>query len=243
MIITDDTICAVSTPAGTGGIAVIRISGKEAVGKVAPLFRSKNGHSLADPPPYTLTFGLITGQNGETVDEVLVSRFIAPHSFTGEDTIEITCHGSLYIQQEIIRLLIGNGCRAALPGEFTRRAFLNGKMDLSQAEAVADLIASGSAASHRLALNQMRGGFSRELAALRAQLLDFASLIELELDFSEEDVEFADRSRLQELAGSIEQVIRRLTGSFRVGNAIKNGIPVAIIGETNAGNLPCSTGC
>lgn len=235
MIITDDTICAVSTPAGTGGIAVIRVSGKEAVEKVTPLFHSKNGHLLADQPPYTLSFGLITGRNGETIDEVLVSRFIAPHSFTGEDTLEITCHGSLYIQQEIIRLLIGNGCRVALPGEFTRRAFLNGKMDLSQAEAVADLIASGSAASHRLALNQMRGGFSRELAALRAQLLDFASLIELELDFSEEDVEFADRSRLQELAGSIEQVIRRLTDSFRVGNAIKNGIPVAIIGETNAG--------
>lgn len=235
MIITDDTICAVSTPPGTGGIAVIRISGKRAVEIVAPLFRSKTGRPLTEQPPYTLSFGQITDQNRQVIDEVLLSRFVAPHSFTGEDTIEITCHGSLYIQQQIIELLIQQGCRAASPGEFTQRAFLNGKMDLSQAEAVADLIAAASAASHRLAINQMRGGFSRELSRLRRQLLDFVSLIELELDFSEEEVEFADRDRLRELASGIEQVIRRLTESFRVGNAIKNGIPVTIIGETNAG--------
>ena len=169
------------------------------------------------------------------MDEVLVSLFRAPHSYTGEDSTEITCHGSTYILQQVMQLLIKNGCRMAQPGEYTQRAFLNGKMDLSQAEAVADLIASTSAATHRLAMSQMRGGFSKELADLRGKLLDFTSMIELELDFSEEDVEFADRSALRHLADGIEQVITRLVHSFSVGNAIKNGVPVAIIGETNAG--------
>lgn len=230
-----DTICAVSTAPGTGGIAVIRISGKEAIeisNRIfVPLKREK---SLLSQPSYSLSFGHI--KNGEElIDEVLVALFRAPHSFTGEDTVEITCHGSVYIQQQILQLLIRQGCRAALPGEFTQRAFLNGKMDLSQAEAVADLIASSSAGTHRLALSQMRGGFSNELTRLRMQLLDFTSLIELELDFSEEDVEFADRSNLKSLATDIEQLIGKLADSFNVGNAIKNGIPVAIIGETNAG--------
>lgn len=230
-----DTICAVSTAPGTGGIAVIRVSGPQAIEISDSLFTPVSaGKDLLSRKAYTLALGSIRKGN-ETVDDVLVSLFRAPHSFTGEDTVEITCHGSVYIQQRILQLLIGAGCRAALPGEFTQRAFLNGKMDLSQAEAVADLIASTSAGTHRLALSQMRGGFSNELAHLRGQLLDFTSLIELELDFSEEDVEFADRSNLKQLATGIERLIRRLTESFRVGNAIKNGIPVAIIGETNAG--------
>ena len=169
------------------------------------------------------------------IDEVLVSLFRAPHSYTGEDSTEITCHGSSYILQQVMQLLIKNGCRMAQPGEYTQRAFLNGKMDLSQAEAVADLIASSSAATHRLALSQMRGGFSKELTTLREKLLNFTSMIELELDFSEEDVEFADRSALRRLADEIEEVIARLANSFSVGNVIKNGVPVAIIGETNAG--------
>ena len=169
------------------------------------------------------------------IDEVLVSLFRAPHSYTGEDSTEITCHGSSYILQQVMQLLIKNGCRMAQPGEYTQRAFLNGKMDLSQAEAVADLIASSSAATHRLAMSQMRGGFSKELTDLRNKLLNFTSMIELELDFSEEDVEFADRSALRKLADEIELVISRLVHSFSVGNAIKNGVPVAIIGETNAG--------
>ncbi|WP_049132955.1 tRNA uridine-5-carboxymethylaminomethyl(34) synthesis GTPase MnmE, partial [Bacteroides fragilis] len=171
----------------------------------------------------------------EMIDEVLVSLFRAPHSYTGEDSTEITCHGSSYILQQVMQLLIKNGCRMAQPGEYTQRAFLNGKMDLSQAEAVADLIASSSAATHRLALSQMRGGFSKELTTLREKLLNFTSMIELELDFSEEDVEFADRSALRRLADEIEEVIARLANSFSVGNVIKNGVPVAIIGETNAG--------
>lgn len=230
-----DTICAVSTAPGTGGIAVIRVSGPQAIAISNRVFTPVSaGKDLPSRKAYTLTFGSIRNGN-EAVDDVLVSLFRAPHSFTGEDTVEITCHGSLYIQQQILQLLIGEGCRAALPGEFTQRAFLNGKMDLSQAEAVADLIASTSAGTHRLALSQMRGGFSNELMRLRSQLLDFTSLIELELDFSEEDVEFADRSNLKQLATGIERLIRRLTESFRVGNAIKNGIPVAIVGETNAG--------
>ena len=172
----------------------------------------------------------------EVIDEVLISLFRAPHSYTGEDSTEIMCHGSSYILQQVIQLLIYNGCRAALPGEYTQRAFLNGKMDLSQAEAVADLIASSSAATHRLAMSQMRGGFSKELSNLRNQLLHFTSLMELELDFSDhEELEFANRDELSSLATHIEQVIAQLAHSFSVGNAIKNGIPVAIIGETNAG--------
>jgi tRNA modification GTPase len=231
----NDTICAVSTAPGVGGIAVIRVSGPEAIAVCDTLFiPDTKGKELASQPAYTIRFGHIHRQ-GEWLDEVLVSLFRAPHSFTGEDTVEITCHGSLYIQQQLLQLLMEAGSRLALPGEFTRRAFLNGKMDLSQAEAVADLIASTSAGMHRLALNQMRGGFSNELGKLRTQLLDFTSLIELELDFSEEDVEFADRANLRRLASDIEQLIRRLADSFSVGNAVKNGIPVAIIGETNAG--------
>lgn len=227
-------ICAISTPPGCGGIAVIRLSGENCISLVDQIFISPSKKKLEDCLPNTVHFGEIR-KDDETLDEVIVSLFRKPHSYTGEDTVEITCHGSLFIQQQILQLLIEKGARSALPGEFTQRAFLNGKMDLSQAEAVADLIASTSAGQHRLALNQMRGGFSQELAKLRHQLLDFTSLIELELDFNEEDVEFVDRNHLKELALTIEQLIRKLADSFSVGNAIKNGIPVAIIGETNAG--------
>ncbi|MCD7914679.1 MAG: tRNA uridine-5-carboxymethylaminomethyl(34) synthesis GTPase MnmE [Tannerellaceae bacterium] len=231
----EDTICAISTAPGAGGIAVIRVSGPQAIAVTDVVFQPrKAGKTLRDQPAYTLCYGSVK-DGEEVIDDVLVSLFRAPHSFTGEDTVEITCHGSVYIQQQIMQLLIQKGCRSALPGEYTQRAFLNGKMDLSQAEAVADLIASTSASMHKLALNQMRGGFSNELTQLRMQLLDFTSLIELELDFSEEDVEFADRTNLKELASGIEKLIKRLADSFSVGNAVKNGIPVAIIGETNAG--------
>lgn len=233
---TNDTICAISTAAGVGGVAVIRVSGTEAFAICDTLFHAKKkGTKLADRPAYSLTYGTIRTES-ETVDDVVAAIFRAPHSFTGEDTVEITCHGSLYIQQRILQLLVAAGCRMALPGEYTQRAFLHGKMDLSQAEAVADLIASTSAGQHRLALNQMRGGFSRELKALREQLLKITSLMELELDFGDhEELEFADRTELKALAAEIERVISRLAGSFKTGNAIKNGIPVAIIGETNAG--------
>lgn len=230
-----DTICAVSTAPGCGGIAVIRVSGPDAISICNSIFiPRKAGKNLSERKAYSLTFGSIAGESGP-IDDVIVALFRTPHSFTGEDTVEITCHGSTFIQQEILHLLIEKGCRSALPGEYTQRAFLNGKMDLSQAEAVADLIASTSAGQHKLALRQMRGEFSNQLATLRSQLLDFTSLIELELDFSEEDVEFANRTHLKQLAGEIERLIGRLADSFRVGNAIKNGIPVAIIGETNAG--------
>lgn len=230
-----DTICAVSTAPGAGGVAVIRVSGENAI-EISDriFFPRKTGRKLLDQPAYSLTYGSIRDKEN-LLDDVMVSLFRTPHSFTGEDTVEIACHGSIYIQQQVMQLLIRNGCRAALPGEFTQRAFLNGKMDLSQAEAVADLIASYSAGTHRLALNQMRGGFSNELGKLRSQLLDFTSLVELELDFSEEEVEFADRLNLKQLASEIEHLIGGLVDSFSVGNAIKNGIPVAIIGETNAG--------
>ena len=233
---TNDTICAISTAAGVGGVAVIRVSGTEAFAICDTLFHAKKkDKKLAEQPAYSLTYGTIRTES-ETVDDVVAAIFRAPHSFTGEDTVEITCHGSLYIQQRILQLLMAAGCRMALPGEYTQRAFLNGKMDLSQAEAVADLIASTSAGQHRLALNQMRGGFSRELKALREQLLKITSLMELELDFGDhEELEFADRTELKALAAEIERVISRLAGSFKTGNAIKNGIPVAIIGETNAG--------
>lgn len=234
-MINQDTICAVSTAPGAGGVAVIRVSGSEAITICDTVFTPKaTGKNLQTQKAYTLRYGSIR-RGEELVDDVLVALFRTPHSFTGEDTVEITCHGSIYIQQQILQLLIEKGCRSALPGEFTQRAFLNGKIDLSQAEAVADLIASTSAGMHKLAINQMRGGFSNELTKLRSQLLDFTCLIELELDFSEEDVEFADRSNLKQLATGIEQLIRKLADSFSVGNAIKNGIPVAIIGETNAG--------
>lgn len=217
----NDTICAVSTAPGTGGIAVIRISGKDAISVTDTIYRSgKKEGKICTQTPYTLSYGHIEDETGRIIDDVVVALFRAPRSFTGEDVVEISCHGSIYIQQQIIALLIRKGCRAALPGEFTQRAFENGKMDLSQAEAVADLIASSSEASHRLAINQMRGGFSRELARLRNRLLDFVSLVELELDFSEEEVEFANRVQLKEMAVQIEQVIRRLAESFSVGNVI-----------------------
>ena len=229
-----DTICAIATAKG-GAIGSIRVTGPEAISITGSIFKpAKAGKLLSEQKPYTLTFGRIY-DGDEMIDEVLVSLFRAPHSYTGEDSTEITCHGSTYILQQVMQLLIKNGCRMAKPGEYTQRAFLNGKMDLSQAEAVADLIASSSAATHRLAMSQMRGGFSKELTDLRNKLLNFTSMIELELDFSEEDVEFADRSALRKLADEIEQVISRLAHSFSVGNAIKNGVPVAIIGETNAG--------
>lgn len=230
-----DTICAIAT-AQSGAIGCIRVSGPEAIEITSCIFTpAATNRELGDSKPYTLTFGRIY-DGSEVIDEVLVSLFRAPHSYTGENSTEITCHGSAYILQKVLQLLIKNGCRMAAPGEYTQRAFLNGKMDLSQAEAVADLIASSSAATHRLAMSQMRGGFSKELATLRDQLLHFTSLIELELDFSDhEELEFADRSELCQLANNIEKVIARLVNSFNVGNAIKNGVPVAIIGETNAG--------
>jgi len=293
-----DTICAISTPPGTGGIAVIRVSGTEAIaicdrvfekrksGKLGILNQVQEGNSgnnlaegnsitpneysndanktspcplqrgigahcpppegagggndtrktrnISDYQPNTVIYGHIY-KGTELLDNVLVTIFRAPHSYTGEDTVEISCHGSIYIQQQILQLLIENGTRLAQPGEFTQRAFLNGKMDLSQAEAVADLIASTSAGMHKLAINQMRGGFSDELNRLRSQLLDFTSLIELELDFAEEDVEFADRTQLLALSKDIHQKISRLADSFSIGNAVKNGIPVAIIGKPNTG--------
>lgn len=211
-----DTICAIATAQG-GAIGSIRVSGPEAISITGSIFKpAKAGKLLSEQKPYTLTFGRIY-DGDEMIDEVLVSLFRAPHSYTGEDSTEITCHGSTYILQQVMQLLIKNGCRMAQPGEYTQRAFLNGKMDLSQAEAVADLIASSSAATHRLAMSQMRGGFSKELTDLRNKLLNFTSMIELELDFSEEDVEFADRSALRKLADEIEQVISRLAHSFSVG--------------------------
>lgn len=230
-----DTICAIATAQG-GAIGIIRVSGPDAINITSRIFiPAKTGKTLAESKPYTLTFGHIRDEK-EIIDEVLVSLFRAPHSYTGENCTEITCHGSSYILQQVMQLLIKHGCRIAQPGEYTQRAFLNGKMDLSQAEAVADLIASSSAATHRLAMNQMRGGFSKELANLRDQLLHFTSLIELELDFSDhEELEFADRTELCQLANNIETIISRLVHSFSVGNAIKNGVPVTIIGETNAG--------
>lgn len=231
-----DTICAIATAQG-GAIGLIRVSGPDAIAFTDRIFTPVSSSvPLTQRKPYTLTFGHIKNAKGEIIDEVLISVFRAPHSYTGEDSTEISCHGSPYILQQVMQLLISNGCRAAGPGEYTQRAFLNGKMDLSQAEAVADLIASTSEATHRLAMNQMRGGFSKELGKLRDQLLHLTSLMELELDFSDhEELEFADRTELKAIASQIETLIARLTDSFSTGNAIKNGIPVAIIGETNAG--------
>jgi tRNA modification GTPase len=231
-----NTITAISTAPGTGGIAIIRVSGQDAISVTSQIFRPKSASKLLmTVPANSVVYGTIVDENQQAVDDVLVSVFRAPHSFTGEDTTEIACHGSVYIQQRVLQLLINTGCTLAQPGEFTQRAFVNGKMDLSQAEAVADLIASTSAAAHRMSLTQMRGGFSQELTSLRTQLLNFVSLIELELDFNEEDVEFADRSQLRQLAENIEKHISLLTDSFSVGNALKNGIPVALVGETNVG--------
>ncbi len=235
-MVRQNTICAVSTPAGMGGIAVIRVSGSDSFAVCDKIFRAKHWKKLQTQPQYSVIYGnIVDTDGGDIIDDVLISVFRAPHSFTAEDTVEISCHGSLYIQQKIMQLLINNGCRAAQPGEFTMRAFVNGKIDLSQAEAVADLIASTSKAMHKMAITQMRGGFSVELQKLRGQLLDFVSLIELELDFSEEDVEFADRRKLRVLAVNIEQHIGRLADSFSVGNVLKNGVPVALVGKTNVG--------
>ncbi|MBK3519019.1 tRNA uridine-5-carboxymethylaminomethyl(34) synthesis GTPase MnmE [Carboxylicivirga marina] len=230
-----DTICAISTAQGMGAIAVIRLSGQESIAISEKLFvPAKEGKQLANEKANTIHFGSIS-DGDKDIDEVLISIFKAPHSFTGEEVVEIACHGAPYIQQQILQLLTKHGARLAAAGEFTQRAFLNGKMDLSQAEAVADLIASRSEAARRVALQQMRGGFSNELINLRTQLLNFISLIELELDFSEEDVEFANRDELTKLVDEIQALLKKLTNSFSLGNAIKNGIPVAIVGHTNAG--------
>lgn len=226
-----DTICALSTANGMGAIAVIRVSGKNALPIGSAVF-SKN---IEKTPSHTAVFGSIKSENNELIDEVLITVFQGTKSFTGEPTIEIACHGSTYIQQQILQLLVRKGCRMAQPGEFTFRAFMNGKMDLSQAEAVADLIHSESKKAHDLALLQMKGKFSSELKELREQLIHFASLVELELDFAEEDVEFADRSELKELVTNVIVYIERLVQSFELGNAIKNGVPVAIVGAPNTG--------
>ena len=230
-----DNICALATGSGMGAIAIIRVSGPDAITICEPLFRSvKKGKSLLNQKSHTIHLGTFMDE-GHLIDEVLVSIFKGPNSYTGENVVEISCHGSTYIQQQILQLLIKKGCRTAEPGEFTFRAFMNGKMDLSQAEAVADLISSSNEKSHDLALSQMRGGFSSEINALRVELIKFASLIELELDFSTEDVEFADRSQLEGLLNRLKQVLRRLIDSFALGNVLKNGIPVAIVGEPNVG--------
>ena len=234
-MIQNDTIIALATPSGVGAISVIRLSGDNAITIVDAFFKSiKKDKTLQKQKTHTIHLGHIIDKS-IILDEVLVSVFKNPNSYTGENVVEISCHGSSFIQQEIIQLFLQNGCRMADNGEFTMRAFLNGKMDLSQAEAVADVIASNSAASHQMAIQQMRGGITNELKELRVQLLDFAALIELELDFSGEDVEFADRTKFKELVAKITFVLKRLIESFSFGNAMKNGIPVAIIGEPNVG--------
>ena len=229
-----DTICALATPQG-GAISIIRISGTRAVEMTSRLFTPRRGAALEQRASHTVVFGDVSVTPGEVLDEVLVTIMRAPHTYTGEDVVEISCHASPYITQQLLLALLDLGARQADPGEFTMRAFLNGKMDLSRAEAVADLIASSSKASHRLAMNQLKGDFSNELGNLRDKLLKLTTLMELELDFSEEDVEFADRGELLRLCDEIECVMTRLTDSFAVGNAVKNGVPVAIVGETNAG--------
>lgn len=231
---TEDTICALATPAGTGAIAVLRVSGKDTFSILQKVFKPYGGVDISTLASHRVTLGQLM-DGPKPVDEVLLTKFVAPHSYTGEDVVEISCHGSGYIQQEILRVLIDQGCRIASPGEYTLRAFLNGKMDLSQAEAVADLIASNSATSHTIAFRQMRGHFSQRIQQLRAQLLDFASLIELELDFSEEDVEFANREKLIDLLDHMTTELTLLIESFAMGNVLKNGIPVAIIGKPNVG--------
>ena len=231
--IVNTTICAISTPFGSGGIAVVRVSGESAIRIVDGLFRGRK--SLNDAKAYTVHYGEIVKEQ-EVLDQVLVSVFRAPHSFTGEDVVEVACHGSVYIQQTLLQWLVDAGCQLAKAGEFTQRAFLNGKMDLTEAEAVADLIAAQTKAEKDLALSQLRGGISSELAMLRERLLTFTSLVELELDFADhEELEFADRGELNKLADEIDTKIKRLLGSFKTGNAIKQGIPVAIIGAPNVG--------
>ena len=233
-MIHNDTIVALATPSGPGAIAIIRLSGKDAIKIASLVFNSVLGKKLADQKTHTVHLGNIL--DGERIiDEVLATLFKNPQSYTGENVVEFSCHGSSYIQQEIIQLLLRKGCRMATAGEFTLQAFLNGKMDLSKAEAVADLIASDSKASHQLAIQQMRGGFTTEIEELRLQLLDFASLIELELDFSEEDVEFASRNDFQKLIRKTTSLLKNLIDSFATGNVLKNGIPVAIIGRPNSG--------
>ena len=230
----EDTIAAPATIPGTGAITIIRISGPETFSAVDRFVEFTSGDA-STAKGYTIKYGSIKVKDGSPLDDVLVSIFRSPHSYTGEDSAEISCHASPYIASRIMEILLDNGVRAAAPGEFTRRAFVGGKMDLAQAESVADLIASQGEASHRIAMNQLRGGFSKELLQMRSELLDAASLMELELDFSEEDVEFANREKLLSLLGSIIAHLDRLISSFRKGNAIRNGIPVAIVGPANAG--------
>ncbi|WP_207430563.1 tRNA uridine-5-carboxymethylaminomethyl(34) synthesis GTPase MnmE [Sabulibacter ruber] len=230
-VLSKDTIVALSTAVGHGAIAVIRLSGPEAIPIVQSVFKGKN---LQNQPSHTLHFGTIRDED-KILDEVVVSLFKGPNSYTKEDVIEVSCHGSPYITEQIIKLFLRKGARLAEPGEFTKRAFLNGQFDLAQAEAVADLIASDSALTHQVAMKQMRGGFSQEIKALRAQLIHFASMIELELDFSEEDVEFADRDALRRLISSLQRLITDLLQSFEMGNVLKNGVPTVIAGKPNAG--------
>ena len=227
-----DTICAISTPPGIGGIAVARVSGPESIMITQSLWK---GVDLSQVKSHTAHLGNILDCDGSVLDQALVTVFKAPNSFTGDNVVEISVHGSKYIQRQLINALISSGARLADPGEFTRRAFISGKLDLAQAEAVADMIASSSKAAHRIAINQMRGGFSKRLSSLREQLLELASLLELELDFSEEDVEFASRKKLLKIAIDVNTEVNRLLHSFKSGSAIKDGIPVAIVGETNAG--------
>ena len=231
----EECICALATPAG-GAIGIIRLSGSDAITLTDKIFQSANGKSLEEAKPYTLHYGEIKDKDGNTIDDVLVSVFRAPHSYTGENSTEISCHGSRYILQQVLHRFTEVGCRQAEPGEYTRRAYLNGKMDLSQAEAVADLIASTNKATHKMALSQLKGHFSNELFLLREKLLKMTSLLELELDFSDhEELEFADRSELQALAEEINHKITTLAHSFETGNALKQGVAVAIVGKTNVG--------
>ena len=229
-----DTIIALATPSGAGAIAVIRVSGPKAIELSNTLFKSIHNKDLPNQPTHSIHLGHIV-DGDRILDEVLLSLFKNPKSYTGEDVVELSCHGSHYIQAEILQLYIRHGCRAAQPGEFTMRAFVNGKMDLSQAEAVADVITSDSAAAHQIAMQQMRGGFSSEIKALRTELLNFASLIELELDFSEEDIAFADQDQFKALLERIVKVLKHLMDSFSTGNAIKNGVPISIVGAPNVG--------
>ena len=229
MLMQAHTICAPATSVGSGAVSIVRISGPDTIAVIDRVVRFRSG-TAAEAPGYSLKFGEVEG-----LDEVLVSLYRAPHSYTGEDAAEISCHASTYIVGVLLDRLTEAGCRLAEPGEFTRRAFVNGKMDLAQAEAVADIISSASAAQHRVAINQLRGGYSAELRDLRKQLLELSALMELELDFSEEDVEFADRSRLRELLDSACSHCRQLADSFRLGNAIRSGVPVAIVGAPNSG--------
>ena len=232
MMLQDDTICAISTPHGVGGIAVARVSGANAITIVDRVWQGK---PLSDVTSHTAHLGTVVDERGEAIDQAVATIFRAPRSFTGENVVEIAVHGSRWVQRELINLLVRQGCRVAAAGEFTRRAFANGRMDLAEAEAVADVIASSSRAAHRIAMSQMRGDFSNRLSSLHDQLLDLASLLELELDFSEEEVEFASREKLLTLAHEIHSVVNRLASTFATGAAIKDGVPVAIVGETNAG--------